>query len=100
MQPDLRSVLETLRTHEADLRAMGVSHAAVFGSVARGDAIAGSDIDVLVELDDSRPMGIFEYARMKLYINDILTGPSDVVNRRTLKPLIKANILRDAVHAF
>ena len=100
MQPDLRSVLETLRTHEADLRAMGVSHAAVFGSVTRGDAIAGSDIDVLVELDDSRPMGIFEYARMKLYINDILTGPSDVVNRRTLKPLIRANILRDAVHAF
>ena len=83
-------MLETLRTHEADLRAMGVSHAAVFGSVARGDAIAGSDIDVLVELDDSRPMGIFEYARMKLYINDILTGPSDVVNRRTLKPLIRA----------
>jgi len=79
---------------------MGVSHAAVLGSVARGDAIAGSDIDVLVELDDSRPMGIFEYARMKLYINDILTGPSDVVNRRTLKPLIRANILRDAVHAF
>jgi predicted nucleotidyltransferase len=79
---------------------MGVAHAAVFGSVTRGDAAAGSDIDVMVELDDSRQMGIFEFARMKLYINDILDGPSDIVNRRTLKPLIRASILRDAVDAF
>ncbi len=100
MQLDLRYVLETLRAHEADLRGMGVAHAAVFGSVARGDASAGSDIDVMVELDDSQPMGIFEYARMKLYISDILDGPSDIVNRRTLKPLIRAKILRDAVRAF
>jgi predicted nucleotidyltransferase len=68
MRPDLRSVLETLRAHEADLRGMGVSHAAVFGSVARGDAGSGSDIDVMVELDDNHPMGIFECAGTKLYI--------------------------------
>lgn len=45
-------------------------------------------------------MGIFEYARMQLYISELLEGPSDVVNRRTLKPLIRADILHDAVHAF
>jgi predicted nucleotidyltransferase len=39
--------------------------AGVCGSVARGEAGAESDIDVPVELDDSLPMGIFEYARMK-----------------------------------
>lgn len=100
MRLDLQSALETLRAHEADLRGMGVAHAAVFGSVARGEAGAGSDIDVLVELDDRRPMGIFEYARMQLYISELLEGPSDVVNRRTLKPLIRADILHDAVHAF
>jgi predicted nucleotidyltransferase len=72
----------------------------VFGSLARGEAGAESDIDVLVELDDNRPMGIFEYAGMKIYINELLDRPSDVVNRRTLKPLIRANILRGAVHAF
>jgi predicted nucleotidyltransferase len=55
---------------------------------------------VLVDLDENRPMGIFEYARMKLYINELLEGSSDVVNRRTLKPLLRANILHDAVHAF
>ena len=82
------------------MRRRGVSHAAVFGSVARGEAGAESDIDVLVELDESRPMGIFEYARLKLYINELLDGAGDVVNHRTLKPLLRDNIEHDAIHAF
>lgn len=100
MRPDLQHVLDTLREHEAELRRLGVVHAAVFGSVARGEAGADIDIDVLVDLDESRPMGVFEYARTKLYINELLEGSSDVVNRRTLKPLLRASILHDAVHAF
>lgn len=93
-------MLETLRAHESDLRRLGVSHAAVFGSVARGEARPGSDIDVLVELDENRPIGIFEYARLKLYVNELLGAESDVVNRRTLKPLLRSAILHDSVHAF
>ncbi len=100
MKPDLKKALESLRDHEMDLRRLGVSHAAVFGSVARGQAGAESDIDVLVGLDESRPMGVFEYARLKLFINELLDQPSDVVNRRTLKPLLRANIVHDAIHAF
>ena len=100
MTGTLDNALEKLRTHEHELRRLGVSHAAVFGSVARGEAKSNSDIDVLVELDRDRPLGIFEYARLKLYINEILNGAGDVVNRRTLKPLLRDGILRDAVHAF
>ena len=96
----LNDVLRALRTHESELRRLGVCHAAVFGSVARGEATAGSDIDVLVDLDQDRPIGIFAYVRLKLYINEILDGAGDVVNRRTLKPLLRDNILRDAIHAF
>jgi predicted nucleotidyltransferase len=72
----------------------------VFGSAARSEARADSDIDVLVELDPNKPMGIFEYSRLKIFVNEILNGAGDVVNRRTLKPLLRDNILRDAVHAF
>jgi uncharacterized protein len=82
------------------LQHLGVAHAAVFGSVVRGEKRAESDSDVLVELDEKRPMGIFEYSRLKLYINELLDGPSDVVNRRTLKLLLQAGILHDMVHAF
>ena len=100
MTGTLDHVLETLRSHERELRRFGVSHAAVFGSVARGEDTAASDIDVLVELDERSPMGIFEYARLKLYINGILNGVGDVVNRRTIKPLLRDSILRDAVNVF
>ena len=89
MKPDLQGVLDKLRNHERELRQLGVVHAAVFGSVATGENRKGSDIDVMVELDEGVPIGIFEYARLKLYIGEILAGPSDVVNRRTLKPLLR-----------
>jgi len=100
MTRNLTDVLQTLRTHEGELRQFGVRHAAVFGSVARGEATAASDIDVLLDLDEYRPIGVFEYARLKLYIDTLLGGSGDVVNRRTLKPLLRDNILRDAVDAF
>jgi predicted nucleotidyltransferase len=96
----LNDVLQTLRDHENELKQLGASHAAVFGSVARGEAKLSSDIDVLVDLDPERPMGVFQYARLKLYIDEILDGAGDVVNRRTLKPLLRDSILHDAVDAF
>jgi predicted nucleotidyltransferase len=96
----LQDALDILRTHEANLRRLGVAHAAVFGSVARGESRAESDIDVLVELDEAHPIGVFEYARLKLYIGQLFDGAGDVVNRRTLKPLLRSNILHDAIDAF
>jgi len=75
-------------------------HAAVFGSVARGDANAESDIDVLIEVDSSRATGVFAYASLEDYIKALLGGSADVVNRKTLKPLLQDAILRDAIRAF
>lgn len=92
--------MDTLRSHESELRAMGVTHAAVFGSVARDQARTDSDIDVLIDLDQNKGIGLFEYARLKLYFNEILEGSADVVNRKSLKPLLSQPILQDAIHAF
>ncbi|MDO9295140.1 nucleotidyltransferase family protein, partial [Bradyrhizobium sp.] len=44
-------IIEKLKERETDLRAQGVAHAALFGSVARGDDNPDSDIDILVDLD-------------------------------------------------
>jgi hypothetical protein len=46
----LDDVLETLRAHEGELRRFGVSHAAVFGSVARGEARADSNVMGMVSI--------------------------------------------------
>jgi predicted nucleotidyltransferase len=99
MSAELNRALEVLRAHESDLRRMGVKHAAVFGSVARGEARPDSDVDVLVELDPEKPIGLFEYAGLRLFLGEIV-GNADMANRKTLKPLLRDNILRDATNAF
>jgi uncharacterized protein len=101
----LPEALRVLREHEPELRRRGVAHAAVFGSVARGEAGAASDVDVLIDLDPDRPIGLFEYAAIKLYIAklfgaDTLDGPVDVVDRQALKEGLRESILHDAIDAF
>ena len=56
---NLDYVLQTLCDQQTELRRLGMAHATVFGSVARGEERAESDIDVVVELDENRPMGVF-----------------------------------------
>ena len=43
-------ILLRLKGAEASLREQGVAHAALFGSVARGDDGADSDVDIMVEI--------------------------------------------------
>jgi len=42
--------IQTLRRYEGALRERGVKHAALFGSLARGDNRSDSDIDIMVEI--------------------------------------------------
>jgi uncharacterized protein len=68
------------------LRAQGVAHAALFGSVARGDDRPDSDIDILVDLDPAIVVTIFDYAGVKEFIADMFDRPVDVVSRESLGP--------------
>jgi predicted nucleotidyltransferase len=97
---DRDAVIEALRARRDDLRRLGVARAALFGSVARGDAGPGSDIDILVELDPDARLGVFEYVGIAQFLADMLPGKVDVANRGGLKPSIKAEIEREAVYAF
>jgi predicted nucleotidyltransferase len=92
-------VLSILRRYEGDLRARGVRRAALFGSVARGDSRAGSDIDIMVEIEPEAPIGVFEYSELKEYIASLFDDPVDVVSRDHLKPFIRPAIA-DAIYAF
>ena len=72
-------VIATLKEREADLRALGVVHAALFGSVARGEQRPDSDIDILVDLDPKAVRTIIDYVGIKEYIADLFDEPVDVV---------------------
>ena len=58
MDARLNSALQTLREHRRELGVLGVNHVAVFGSVARGEARADSDIDLLVDLVEAFTSGL------------------------------------------
>ncbi len=80
------AAIETLRRSEQALRDRGVMHAALFGSVARGDNRSNSDIDIMIEIDPDAGMTVFEYVDLKDYIAALFDAPVDVVNREGLKP--------------
>ncbi len=97
---DKDAVIATLREHRADLERLGVIHAALFGSVARGEAGPESDIDIAVDLTDDAAPGVYEYVGLKLRIGELFTGPVDVIDRASMKPWLLAEVTRDAIYAF
>jgi len=97
---DRAAALDILRTSEAQLRARGVRHAALFGSLARGSADADSDIDVMIEIDPDARVTVFDYAGLKDYIAGLFDGRVDVVNRAQLKSHVAPTADADAIYAF
>ena len=97
---DSSKAIETLRRSEHALRQRGVRHAALFGSVARGDDNADSDIDIMIEFDPDARVTVFDYVDLKEYIAGLFDEPVDVVNRDSLKSHIRPVATADAVYAF
>jgi predicted nucleotidyltransferase len=96
-----QEAIAILVAHRDDLRARGVRHAALFGSVARGEARPDSDLDILVELDPDARIDIFDYAGIRRYIAELFaTGSVDVVDRAALKPHVRPSAESDAIYAF
>jgi predicted nucleotidyltransferase len=93
-------VIATLRAHEAALRLKGVAHAALFGSLARGEAGPDSDIDIMVEIDPAAGVDLYDYVGITRFIADLLPGKVDVSNRASLKAHVRPAAERDAVLAF
>lgn len=71
-----------------------VKRASVFGSVARGDESAESDVDILVVL--GKPMGLISYSRLVNEIEARLGRRADVVTEKGLNKFVRPYALRDA----
>lgn len=95
-----RDAIKVLRRHEADLRARGIVHAALFGSVARDEAGPDSDIDIMIEFAPDASLDIFAYVELKGFIESLFPGPVDVVNKAALKPHVRPPAAADSIYAF
>lgn len=93
-------VLQKLKEAERELRAQGVAHAALFGSLARGEERPESDIDIMVEIAPEAHVGLFDYVGIVQYIEELFPVRVDVANREGLKSYVRPNAERDAIYAF
>lgn len=67
----------------------------VFGSVARGDDVASSDVDLLVDLDEE--VGLLGLIGLERELTELLGVDVDVVPADSLKPRIRQRVEREAV---
>ena len=97
---DRNAIIARLRASEAELRARGVVHVALFGSRARGDDRPDSDTDIMIDVDPDARISVYDYVGLKEYIAGLFDGPVDVVSREGLKPYVRPAATADAVYAF
>ncbi|MFA4934524.1 MAG: nucleotidyltransferase family protein [Candidatus Methanoperedens sp.] len=69
----------------------------IFGSYAREEQTEKSDINILVEFE--APVGFFKFIELENYLSDKLGAKVDLVTPDALKPLIKPDIMAEAVYA-
>jgi hypothetical protein len=96
---DRESVLMKLSQNRLLLRCYGVKDIRLFGSVARGEAGIGSDVDLLVEFEPSAHIGMFEFSRLRRELSQLLERNVDLATPDALHKAMKADILREAIRA-
>ncbi len=89
--------LQRLTRHAAEIRRrFAVKELAVFGSIARAEARPESDIDVLVTFEGKAEFDRF--MDLKFYLEELLGVRVDLVTRKALRPELRPQIEREAIH--
>jgi predicted nucleotidyltransferase len=92
----IRQLLQSKRSQILQIAARhGARKVRVFGSVARGTARRGSDIDFLVEMEEGR--SLLDHAALVLDLERLLKRSVDVASERGLRSLVRKGVLKDAV---
>src|SRR6266568_2693463 len=99
-KPMVSRVLQILRMRRADLERLGVIHASIFGSVARGDDRPDSDVDILVEVNPCVVRSIFGYGGIQQSLEEWVGRPVDLADKNRLRPGVAAAAEREQILAF
>ena len=77
------------------LQRYGIKKAAIFGSMAKGEAKTSSDVDILVEIKSD--MSLLDFIGIKIELEEALKMKVDLVEYETIKPFIREKILSEQV---
>ena len=95
MKNKLKTVLEHRDAIHAAAARYGIRRVSVFGSVARGEYVEGSDIDFLVEIESGR--SLFDLGGFQVEMEELFGCRVDVVTNNGLKPDMRAETEEEAV---
>jgi predicted nucleotidyltransferase len=91
-------VIELLNSYKPSLQEFKVKSLLIFGSVARDEANAENDVDLLVEFEQT--IGLFTFVRLQRYLEKILGYKVDLGTPDSLKEDLREVVLQEAIRAF
>jgi predicted nucleotidyltransferase len=95
------TALSILRSLRSRLEARGIAHAALFGSVARGEAGACSDVDVFVTPQSGRRLDLIDLGGVQTLLDESFSGFSvDVVVAPVKHAALQRHIAQERIDAF
>jgi predicted nucleotidyltransferase len=82
-----------------ELRSRGISHMALFGSRARGDARQDSDIDLMIDVDNPR-FSLIDLVAVQQDLSEDIGLPVQVTLRRSLPERMAKTIRAESIELF
>lgn len=93
----LKDIQESVKSHREELsRDYKVKEIGIFGSYIRGEQREKSDLDMLVEFEET--IGLFKFVALERYLSRLLGVKVDLVMKSALKPRIGARILQEVAY--
>lgn len=93
-----QQVLEIVKANRNHLNDFAVKELFLFGSVARGEETANSDVDFLVNF--ARPVGLFTLLGLKAYLEELLGCSVDIGTPDSLRPHLRETVLKEVIRAI
>lgn len=97
---DKERIIVILREHAPELKAAGLIHLRLFGSVARGEANSQSDVDLLADFDQSKRVTLVTVGSLENRLRNLLGVKVELSSSEWMREPIREQALREAVVAF
>lgn len=91
-------ILATVAAHRQDLQEMGVKSLEFLGWESRNEAGSDHNLSFLAKFE--RPCGLFQFFRVKHYLEDIFKSPVDLGTEKAGKEYLQAPMLQEALRSF
>ena len=92
-------IKSTLGKHKEELRQKyEVKEIGIFGSYVRGEQKKRSDVDILIEFEESANLSLLDFIRLENHLSEVLGVKVDLVEKHTLKPRIGKRVLEEVIN--